>query len=103
MALGIRDQRVTLAFTSGAGSRRYRNHRQHRLSGPAITKIVRHPAAVSQQKVDALDSVHQTATTKTNDRIDLQGRDESSAVLDHTRVGIDLELVKTKYLDTSFL
>src|SRR5262245_48900081 len=98
MALGVGDQRVTLTFTSGARGRRYRNHRQHWLSCLAVAAIIRHTTTVSQQKIDALGAVHRAATTKTDDRIDVQRGDKSSTVLDHARVGIDLEIVKTNHL-----
>ena len=92
---GVGHHRVALRFAAGAGGRRDADHRQQRPRRLAVSPIVFHPAAVGEQKVDALGAVHRTAATQADDGVDRVRTGGRAPGVDHGGIGIHIELVES--------
>ena len=81
VALLVGDQRVGLGLAAGAGGGGHGDGRQHRLGGLAEAAVVGHLAAVGQDEVDALGTVHRAAAADADDQVDAQRPREDDAGL----------------------
>ena len=98
--LGIDDDRIGLHLRAGAGRRRNRQHRQHRLRGLPVALVVGDRPAVCQQEIDPLRAVEGAAASQPDDRVDVARRRDPVSPFDHRRIGVDVEVVERDRLDS---
>ena len=99
----VRNQRGGLAFTARPGSRRDGDEREHRFPGFVDAPVVQNPAAIGQNEVAALRSIHAAAAAQADQGVNPGDLRDLQTFIDVARGGILSDLIEHHHTQTARL